>query len=137
MKLRERLYLLSIFRSPLDFVFVAYDPSSCVQMRSRISTDRLMHWMREEHGHLNDTNGSGAVVNLPSSDTVMYQCLLLDQDPQRYLVSWLIARIEVEPDDNGNLALALGYFSREKKDVLQQMGYRALAGYVAPAAGLG
>ena len=43
-----RLYVLSVFCSPFDFVFCAYDAKTCEQLRTKIESSKLCDWLQEE-----------------------------------------------------------------------------------------
>jgi len=46
--LSRNLYVLSVFRSPFDFVFCAYDSKTCMQLRTKIETPKLRDWLHDE-----------------------------------------------------------------------------------------
>ena len=95
----EELFILSTFRSPHDFVFHTYQPSTRVQMRTKLSLPKLREWLR-------DTSGKDDVS-------------LLDPKQQSDLIEWLVKRIVIRKNPKGDDIQMLLQFEAEQERVLK------------------
>ena len=89
------IYLLSIFKSTVDFVFCLYDPTTCDRLKTSLSFLALHKWLSDE-ARLVPVGGS------PCSQCRPTLALLLPER-QDDLVEWLSTRLSIKtlPHDGG------------------------------------
>ena len=124
--LKESIYLLSIYRSPFDFIVSLYEPESREILRTKIDLTLLIDWlvededvrrketlgvlkfcdmvrMKSKEGYNAEYKGNKLIrgKDLPS---------LLRKDKQPDLIIWLMKRIQVGQDEgNGKKKIVLQY----------------------------
>lgn len=82
------IYLLSIFKSTVDFVFCLYDPTTCDRLKTTLSNAALHKWLSDE-ARLVPVGGSQCSRFRPS-------LALLLPGRQDDLVEWLSTRLSVQ-----------------------------------------
>ena len=89
------IYLLSIFKSTVDFVFCLYDPTTCDRLKTRLSYTALHKWLSDE-ARLVPVGGSPCSRCRPS-------LALFLPGRQDDLVEWLSTRLSIKPlhDEEG------------------------------------
>lgn len=112
------LYLLSIYRSPFDFVVRLYEPASREVLRTKIDLAILMQWLvldermrtKETLGILKlrdiakmscnkEDNDISIIESKIAKDTEENFPTLLQRDKQSELIIWLVKRIQVKWDE--------------------------------------
>jgi len=130
----ESLYIVQVYRSPLDVVVRVYDSSTCEQLRTLLTMPRLIEWLIEDEEErkkdaLRAMNFRRLCRKLVRKDLIddkfiqQPDCLmgfsdknnfevpeLLKRHKQPELIHWLLKRIHVERDDKSKkLGLQLRY----------------------------
>lgn len=82
------IYLLSIFKSAVDFVFCLYDPTTCDRLKTSLSYTALHKWLSDE-ARLVPVGGSQYSRCRPS-------LALLLPERQDDLVEWLSTRLSIK-----------------------------------------
>ncbi len=123
-----RIFLLSIFRSPFDFVVRLYEPASRQLLRTKVDLEVLIEWLIEDNNiKRKETLGALKLCDLSQkkivqkSDSnndkrikeVIDRCDipdLLRKDKQPDLILWLTKRIQVKWDESlGRNKIVLQY----------------------------
>eukprot|EP00804_Cyclotella_cryptica_P027721 CCRYP_020474-RA/>CCRYP_020474-RA protein AED:0.02 eAED:0.02 QI:1580/1/1/1/0.5/0.33/3/12/1458 len=108
----DDIFILSVFRSPHDMVFVTYQPRTCQQMRTKLSYSKLSDWLRES------SPPSGCLSS--QSDSIHKQEGMLDllkPERQNELLNWLVKRVLIRkhPDDANVMQLLLLFEAEEER----------------------
>ena len=112
------IYLLSIYKSTVDFTFCLYDPVSCDRIRTSLSHAALHKWLSDEARLVHNTN------DYRSSQCPRYRShpslALLLPGRQGDLVEWLSTRLSVKtaPDTGHRRVLFQFEADREKAERL-------------------
>eukprot|EP00584_Thalassiosira_punctigera_P027176 CAMPEP_0172580728 /NCGR_PEP_ID=MMETSP1067-20121228/139906_1 /TAXON_ID=265564 ORGANISM="Thalassiosira punctigera, Strain Tpunct2005C2" /NCGR_SAMPLE_ID=MMETSP1067 /ASSEMBLY_ACC=CAM_ASM_000444 /LENGTH=606 /DNA_ID=CAMNT_0013373475 /DNA_START=37 /DNA_END=1854 /DNA_ORIENTATION=- len=97
------LFILSTFRSPHDFVFYTYQPSTQLQMRTKLSMSKLREWLTETQEKRKD-----------QPDIIC----LLELERQASLIEWLVKRAMIRNNPQGNNMQLLLQFEAEEERVI-------------------
>ncbi|KAL7551886.1 hypothetical protein ACHAWF_015097 [Thalassiosira exigua] len=96
------IFILSIFRSPHDVVFYTYQPSTRSRMRTMLSTPKLRQWLSE--------------TQQSTEQSRQCEVFLLDQMRQPELIEWLVKRVVIRKNPNGdNMQLILQFEAEEER----------------------
>jgi len=99
-----QLFILSTFRSPHDFVFSTYQPSTRLQMRTMLSMKELREWLHETQQ-----------TTQPAEDNLR----LLDLKNQSDLTEWLVKRVVIRKNPEGESMQLLLQFQAEEERVIK------------------
>lgn len=93
------IFILTTFRSPHDFVFYIYQPSTRLQLRTKLAMTKLREWLGETHRL--------------SKESTSY---LLDPKRQTELIEWLVKRVVIRKNPlDDNIQLLLQFEAEEER----------------------
>ena len=112
------IYLLSIYKSTVDFTFCLYDPASCNRIRTSLSHAALHKWLSDEARLVHNANDSRS-SRYPRYRSHPSLALLLP-GRQGDLVEWLSTRLSVKtsPDTGHRRVLFQFEIEQEKAERL-------------------
>lgn len=124
---KECLYLLSIYRSPFDFVVILYEPESREILRTKIDLTLLIDWLVEDEdirrketlgvlkfcdlARMKSREDNNTEYNVPDEEIQGRELpSLLRKEKEPDLIIWLVKRIQVGQDEgNGKKKIVLQY----------------------------
>mmetsp|Transcript_33640 Transcript_33640/g.60566 ORF Transcript_33640/g.60566 Transcript_33640/m.60566 type:complete len:757 (-) Transcript_33640:458-2728(-) len=98
------LFILSTFRSPHDVVFYTYQPSTRLQMKTKLSMAKLREWLSE--------------TQQKQKEQPEDLCLL-DPKRQTELIEWLVKRVVIRKNPQGDNMQLLLQFEAEEERVIK------------------
>ncbi|KAL7539963.1 hypothetical protein ACHAXR_009754 [Thalassiosira sp. AJA248-18] len=107
------LFILSTFRSPHDFVFYTYQPSTRLQLRTKLSMAKLREWLSETR------RSSGACGKQKERQSKEGDVCFLDPKRQTELIEWLVKRVVIRKNPQGGDIELLLQFEAEEERVIK------------------
>jgi tetratricopeptide (TPR) repeat protein len=111
----DDVFILSLFRSPYEFAFVTYQPSTCDQMRTKLPNAKLSEWLRG--------SSPPPCYQLQQSEDCRDKSEgmldLLKPERQKELLDWIVQRVLIRkhPDDPSAMQLLLQFEAEEERVV--------------------
>ncbi|KAL3765611.1 hypothetical protein ACHAW5_008268 [Stephanodiscus triporus] len=106
------LFILSTFRSPHEFVFCTYQSSNRLQMRTKLSVVKLREWISETN------HNSSSIHGTQSEQSGDGNACILDQRNQTELIEWLLKRVVIQKNPQGeNMQLRLQFEAEAERIV--------------------
>ena len=107
------IFVLSTFRSPHDFVFSTYQPSTCSHMRTKLTVPKLTEWTHETEGGGEECNNHNHQNNQDG------QVSILHPNRQSDLLEWLIKRVLIRRKPLDDTMMILLQFEAKEERVLK------------------
>lgn len=104
------IFILSLFRSPHEFAFISYQPSTRMSMRTKLTNSKLSDWLKDSPpppgSHLDHTG--------ESSEGMLH---LLKADRYKELLDWLVRRVVIRnhPNETNKMQLLLQFEAEEER----------------------